>query len=61
MLLTIATRRETATDLSYLPHKQSDRFQTFALSFGKAHVFYPQAEENYCVAERSATVDGKAL
>lgn len=50
MLLTIATHRESATDLSYLLHKHPDRFQTFELSFGKAHVFYPQAAENHCVA-----------
>ena len=50
MLLTITYREKPATDLGYLLHKNPDRPQTFALSFGKAHVFYPKAEENECTA-----------
>ena len=41
MLLTISTTHQPATDLGYLLHKHPDRCQTFGLSFGKAHVFYP--------------------
>jgi hypothetical protein len=42
MLLTISTTHEPATDLGYLLHKHPDRCQSFDLSFGKAHVFYPE-------------------
>ena len=50
MLLTISTTHQPATDLGYLLHKHPDRCQSFDLSFGKAHVFYPEANENYCQA-----------
>jgi 3' terminal RNA ribose 2'-O-methyltransferase Hen1 len=43
MLLSISTTHEPATDLGHLLHKHPDRFQTFELSFGRAHVFYPEA------------------
>lgn len=42
MLLTISTTHEPATDLGYLLHKHPDRCQSFDLSFGRAHVFYPE-------------------
>ena len=42
MLLTITTTHQPATDLGYLLHKHPDRFRSFDLSFGKAHVFYPE-------------------
>ena len=42
MLLTITTTHRPATDLGYLLHKNPARFQSFDLSFGKAHVFYPR-------------------
>ncbi|MBI5830833.1 MAG: polynucleotide kinase-phosphatase [Armatimonadetes bacterium] len=41
MLLHIDTTREQATDLGYLLAKNPARCQTFALSFGRAHVFSP--------------------
>jgi 3' terminal RNA ribose 2'-O-methyltransferase Hen1 len=50
MLLTISTRREPATDLGFLLHKHPDRHQCFELSFGSAHVFYPEANTNCCTA-----------
>ncbi len=50
MLLTLSTTHVPATDLGYLLHKHPGRCQTFDLSFGKAHVFYPQADEAKCVA-----------
>ena len=43
MILTITASGPGAADLSYLLHKHPDRLQQFELSFGKAHVFYPQA------------------
>ncbi len=50
MLLSITTTIEPATDLGYLLHKHPDRLQTYELSFGKAHVFYPEAAANRCTA-----------
>jgi len=50
MLLTITTEYQPATDLGFLLHKHPDRFQSFDLSFGQAHVFYPEAEEDRCTA-----------
>lgn len=50
MLLTLTTTHRPATDLGYLLHKHPDRFQSFDLSFGKAHVFYPHANAERCVA-----------
>lgn len=50
MLLTITSTHSPAIDLGYLLHKHPDRFQSFDLSFGKAHVFYPELGENRCVA-----------
>jgi len=49
MLLTITTTHRPATDLGHLPHKHPGRFQSFALSFGTAHVFYPEADADRCV------------
>jgi 3' terminal RNA ribose 2'-O-methyltransferase Hen1 len=42
MILNITTTRFPATDLGYLLHKHPDKFQTFELSVGNAHVFYPE-------------------
>lgn len=37
---------------AYLLHKNPDRVQSFELSFGKAHVFYPEATPERCTARR---------
>src|SRR6516225_9051122 len=50
MLLTITTTHRPASDLGYLLHKHPDRCQSFDLSFGKAHVFYPEVEVERCSA-----------
>ena len=50
MLLTITTTHRPATDLGYLLHKHPERFQSYDLSFGKAHVFYPEASAERCRA-----------
>jgi len=50
MLLTIKATQSPATDLGYLLHKHPERFQTYDLSFGKAHVFYPEASAESCRA-----------
>jgi 3' terminal RNA ribose 2'-O-methyltransferase Hen1 len=48
MLLTISTNHQPATDLGYLLHKNPARCQTFELTFGQAHVFYPEASDRQC-------------
>ncbi len=50
MLLTISTEHRPATDLGFLLHKHPDRFQSFDLAFGRAHVFYSEANEGRCSA-----------
>jgi|SRR5579884_1060145 len=50
MLLTITTTHQPALDLGFLLHKHPGRFQSFDLSFGKAHVFYPEADPQRCTA-----------
>ncbi|MEM6533339.1 MAG: 3' terminal RNA ribose 2'-O-methyltransferase Hen1 [Myxococcota bacterium] len=50
MLLTITTTHQPATDLGFLLSKHPDRVQTFSLSYGNAHVFYPEASEERCTA-----------
>lgn len=48
MLLTIETSHRPATDIGYLLHKNPAALQSFEMSFGKVHVFYPDAEEDRC-------------
>jgi len=57
MLLTITSTHSPASDLGYLLHKHPERFQSFDLSFGKAHVFYPEASEARCTAALMLDVD----
>ncbi len=57
MLLLITTTSYPATDLGYLLHKHPDRCQSFSLSFGQAHVFYPQASEQRCTAALLLDID----
>jgi len=57
MLLTITTTYQPATDLGYLLHKQPSRVQSFDLSFGKAHIFYPEASPERCTAALLLDVD----
>jgi 3' terminal RNA ribose 2'-O-methyltransferase Hen1 len=57
MLLTISTTYQPATDLGYLLHKHPARAQVFNLSFGQAHVFYPEASEVRCTAALLLDID----
>lgn len=57
MLFTISTTHTPATDLGYLLHKNPARLQTFSLSFGQAHVFYPEATSERCTAALLLDVD----
>ena len=61
MLLTIRTTQNPATDLGYLLHKNPARAQSFDLSFGQAHVFYPEVGEDACTAALLLDVDPVAL
>jgi 3' terminal RNA ribose 2'-O-methyltransferase Hen1 len=61
MLLTLTTTHQPATDLGYLLHKNPARVQTEELSFGKAHVFYPEAEEARCTVAVLLEVDPVGL
>jgi 3' terminal RNA ribose 2'-O-methyltransferase Hen1 len=57
MLFTITTTHEPATDLGYLLHKHPDKLQSFTLSFGQAHVFYPETTETRCTAALLLDID----
>lgn len=61
MLLTITTICQPASDLGYLLHKHPDRVQTFDLSFGKVHVFYPDVGPDRCTACLLIDVDPVAM
>src|SRR5215470_9723609 len=61
MLLTITNTQPPATDLGYLLHKNPARPQSFDLSFGRAHVFYPEATDDRCSAALVLDVDPVGL
>lgn len=61
MLLAITTTHRPATDLGFLLHKNPARPQWFSLSFGKAHVFYPEATVERCTVALLVDVDPIAL
>jgi 3' terminal RNA ribose 2'-O-methyltransferase Hen1 len=61
MLLTITTTHAPATDLGFLLHKNPSRLHSFELSFGKAHVFYPEATTDRCTAALLLDVDPVGL
>lgn len=61
MLLTITNTHPPATDLGYLLHKNPVRPQSFDLSFGRAHVFYPEVSAERCTAALLLDVDPVGL
>ncbi|HTE20824.1 MAG TPA: 3' terminal RNA ribose 2'-O-methyltransferase Hen1, partial [Armatimonadota bacterium] len=61
MLLTITTTHSPATDLGYLLHKHPEKAHSFELSFGRAHVFYPEASDERCTAALLLEVDPVGL
>src|SRR5215813_770819 len=61
MLLTITTTTNPATDLGYLLHKNPERMHSIELSFGKAHLFYPEATPERCTAALLLDVDPVGL
>jgi 3' terminal RNA ribose 2'-O-methyltransferase Hen1 len=61
MLLTITLTKPPATDLGYLLHKSPGRVHTRSLSFGPAHVFYPEATDVRCTAALLLDIDPVGL
>ncbi|GAA4374561.1 hypothetical protein [Agromyces bauzanensis] len=61
MLLTISYAGPDSTDLGFLLHKHPGRLQTFDLSVGKAHVFYPQSTDERCTAALMLEIDPISL
>jgi 3' terminal RNA ribose 2'-O-methyltransferase Hen1 len=61
LLLTVTTTHRPATDLGFLLHKHPSSHQTFELSVGTAHVFYPEAGEDRCTAALLLSIDPIAL
>src|SRR4051812_9700093 len=61
MLLTIRTTHMPATDLGFLLYKNPDRVQSYPESFGRAHVFYPEASKEACTVTLLLDVDPVGL
>jgi 3' terminal RNA ribose 2'-O-methyltransferase Hen1 len=61
MLLTITTTHQPATDLGHLLRKHPGKTHVFEQSFGRAHVFYPEASEEACIAALLLEVDPVGL
>jgi 3' terminal RNA ribose 2'-O-methyltransferase Hen1 len=61
MLLTISTAYNPASDLGYLLHKHPDRVQTFDITGGKAHVFYPEATDERTTVALLLDIDAISL
>jgi hypothetical protein len=61
MLLIITNTRPPASNLGYLLHKNPYRVQSFQFSFGKVHIFYPEASDERCTAALLLDVDPVGL
>ncbi|GAA1830073.1 3' terminal RNA ribose 2'-O-methyltransferase Hen1 [Luedemannella flava] len=61
MLITLTSTDADATDLGHLLHKHPGRVQTFGVSSGQAHVFYPEAADKRCTVALLLEVDPVAL
>lgn len=61
MLLTITNHQSPATDLGFLLHKNPSNVHSTELSFGHAHVFYPEATDDRCTAALLLDVDPVGL
>jgi 3' terminal RNA ribose 2'-O-methyltransferase Hen1 len=61
VLLTITTTSAPASDLGFLLHKHPGKAQTFDVSVGTAHVFYPEATDDACTVALLLEVDPIAL
>lgn len=63
MLMSITLKQDQeksyiASDLGFLLHKNPYNVHDFTLSFGRAHVFYPQSSDESCTATLFAELDG---
>jgi 3' terminal RNA ribose 2'-O-methyltransferase Hen1 len=61
VLVTISTTTDPATDLGFLLHKHPGKVQSFPVTAGTAHVFYPEATPRRCTAALLLEVDPVAL
>jgi 3' terminal RNA ribose 2'-O-methyltransferase Hen1 len=61
VLLTITTTHSPATDLGHLLRKHPGRVHAFTLSYGQAHVFYPEATDQRCTAALLLDIDAIGL
>ena len=61
MLLNITTTHQPATELGYLLHKHPDKCQSFPMTFGQTHVFYPQSTPELCTATLLLEIDPVGL
>jgi 3' terminal RNA ribose 2'-O-methyltransferase Hen1 len=61
VLLTLTTTHAPAGELGYLLHKHPAKVQTFDVSVGRAHVFYPEVSDQRCTAALLLDVDPIAL
>ena len=61
MLLTITMTHQPATDLGHLVRKHPGKTHVFEQSFGRAHVFYPEATEQVSTAALLLEVDPVGL
>jgi 3' terminal RNA ribose 2'-O-methyltransferase Hen1 len=61
VLLTISTTHRPATDLGFLLHKHPGRHHVAELSFGTAHVVFPEATDERCSAAVLVDVDPVGL
>lgn len=61
MMLSITATHRPASDLGFLLHKHPDKFQSFNLSFGLAHAYYPEVTEDRCTACLLLEVDAVGL
>jgi 3' terminal RNA ribose 2'-O-methyltransferase Hen1 len=60
-VLTLTTTHVPATDLGFLLRKNPARSQSFNLSFGRAHVFYPEATPERCTVALLVEIDPVGL
>ena len=57
MLLTITSTTRPATDLGFVLHKNPQNVRSVDLSYGRAHVVYPEASDERCTAALILEVD----
>jgi 3' terminal RNA ribose 2'-O-methyltransferase Hen1 len=61
VLITVTSTAPSASHLSHLLRKHPDKAQSFSLSVGTAHVFYPEASDERCTVAMLLEVDAIGL